>query len=131
MTLKLTKEQMEAMHPWEVTNADAANLIFTAITLTQQLKDKEAELRPSVLRFAKKMEAQLKQNESRGGWEGLSLDYLLERLQSQIQDLPAYQSQGMHGLVDTTLADIANFAMMYSENVPSESDAATPTQGVR
>lgn len=73
-------------------------------------------LHPSVLIFAAAMTAQLERNQHRGHWDGTPLIALIERLESQLRDLPEYAAKGMEDLVLTTCADLGNFAMMFSEN---------------
>jgi len=75
------------------------------------------KLRPEVLAFARMMEAQLKRNDHRGGWKACTVDYLLDRLRANMDDLEAGHRIGH------TLADLANFAMMLadvSDQLPKE-----------
>jgi hypothetical protein len=71
-------------------------------------------IRPSVVRMARNMEAQLLRNDKRGGWESCSDDFLVERIRSNVFDLFACAKSGEAR--QRTCADIANYAMMLSEN---------------
>lgn len=80
------------------------------------------EVRPSVVRMARHMEAQLRANDSRGGWQNCTKEYLEERIEQNLKDLRACSGSegGFESFLSThiqrTCADIANFAMMLSEN---------------
>lgn len=81
---------------------------------------KLSECRPSVVRMARMMEAQLKRNDHQGGWFSCSKEYLLESIERNLGDLtgsdghPEYAVKG--AAFQRTCADIANFAMMLAEN---------------
>ncbi len=73
-------------------------------------------IRTAVARMAERMEAQLKANDSRGGWKNCSDDYLIERIEANLGDLMTAHGEALH----RTCADICNFAMMISDNEDSE-----------
>ena len=74
------------------------------------------EVRPSVMRFAKHMEAQLLKNDSRGGWAACDRVYLLEKLEANLRDLKYNLAAGEFEAAQRDTADLANFAMMLNEN---------------
>jgi hypothetical protein len=73
-------------------------------------------LRPEVLRFAQVMEARLRDNDHKGGWENESDSYLLRRLDEETTEL----QRAVFGMTDEYIimeaADVANFAMMIADN---------------
>ena len=94
-------------------------------------------LRPSVREFAELMERKLQENESKGTWESCNFAYLQHRILEEHKELveaaklflvgePASFTHGsslIMGKVPTPIAlklecaDIANFAMMISDNI--------------
>ena len=81
----------------------------------------EIELRPEVQWFAEQMELKLRENDWKGGWNGMTAQALFERLKDEVEELalnvyphenPAYFS--FHGIVKGSV-DVANFAMMMAE----------------
>jgi hypothetical protein len=75
-----------------------------------------SEIRPSVIRMARMMEGQLRANESRGGWSHCDKDYFIEKLEINLRDLTYNLAANAHKEVQRDCADLANFAMMLSEN---------------
>lgn len=94
-------------------------------------------LRPSVREFAEMMERKLQENESKGTWNSCNFAYLQHRIIEEHKELveaaklflvgePATFTHGsslVMGKVPTPIAlklecaDIANFAMMISDNI--------------
>lgn len=87
------------------------------------------KLRESVQWFAEQMEAKLRENEDKGGWDGESEDYFLRRAREELKELDAAitkfwdESQNPESrLGDFTpkqeivreAADVANFLMMLA-----------------
>ena len=78
------------------------------------------ELRPEVLAFARLMEAQLRENDHKGGWHGADEDYLLKRLNDEVIELTeacdqrGYAPKSQRKNVGREAADVANFAMMLA-----------------
>lgn len=103
--------------------------------------ERERALRPVVQAFARAMEAELRENDYKGGWEDMGTEYLMERLASETQELAAAVAAirwGWAGLgpkkeegavmrVRSEAADVANFAMMVADVCGSLSRA--PAQG--
>ena len=67
--------------------------------------------RPSVLKFAEKMETILRHNDYKDGWEICSLDYLESRLHEELKE---YKNAVANMKIDE-IVDVANFCMMISE----------------
>ena len=68
--------------------------------------------RPEVRAFALLMEAELAKHDDRDGWQDCSIEWLLKRLQEEIEELavaPGLQPRGEEA------ADVANFAMMIAD----------------
>jgi hypothetical protein len=80
--------------------------------------DSLPEPRPVVMAFARAMEARIRQNDNKGGWERTENSWLFGRLLYKVGMLArcVLNSEG-----DTTsffqyAADMANYAMMISDN---------------
>lgn len=67
--------------------------------------------------FAQLMEQELRANEHKAGWEGLSIPYLLERIHANLAQL---ERAIQHGQPSQTIAgqaaDAGNFLMMLCDN---------------
>jgi hypothetical protein len=70
-------------------------------------------LREPLQNFVKAMEAKLKKNDHKGGWEDCFVDgYLFQRLQDEMEELEkALERNDGPALMDECV-DVANFAMM-------------------
>ena len=73
-------------------------------------------VRPSVVRFARLMESQLRRNDSRGGWANCDRAYFMEKLEINLRDLGYDLRAGEKEAVQRDCADLGNFAMMLAEN---------------
>ena len=76
--------------------------------------------RREVLQFASIMEDRLAANDHKTHWDGSSLDWLLERLKDEVEELEAVIAEGdlsMDVEISHEAADVANFAMMIADNV--------------
>lgn len=78
----------------------------------------QTEVREPVKWFAQQMELQLSANDHKGGWNKCEYDYLINRLEEEIEELRA-----LEGIPDISTAqvireaaDVANFAMMIADN---------------
>ena len=88
------------------------------------------DLRREVATFAQSMELVLRRNDDKGGWDGESIDYLIERLEEEVAELKSV-AKVADMLSDVDLkretrtdilfrvlfecCDVANFAMMISD----------------
>jgi len=70
-------------------------------------------IRPEVMKFARAMEKKLRENDHKGGWEKCSEEYLIGRIKDETSEL---ESALTMQAVTSECVDIANFAMMISEN---------------
>jgi len=86
--------------------------------------------RPALLQFVGRMEAQLKANDHRGGWEDEGRAYLKERIKLNLADLDTLDTLPLDEKWRTALhricADIANYAMMISDNCHPKQVAPNP-----
>jgi hypothetical protein len=88
------------------------------------------ELRPEVAAFAQLMEAKLRENDHKGGWQHDGTDALLKRLREEADELQyvtetsgAWCSAPPRSVLNTEerirvareAADVANFAMMIAD----------------
>ena len=78
-------------------------------------------MRTEVKRFAALMEGQLKANDYKGHWIDEDDEYLLQRLLEEVGELIVAIMQakelGMRAsMIHKEAADVANFAMMISDN---------------
>lgn len=76
-------------------------------------------IRHSVLRFSRIQERILKNNDHKNGWKNLSLKWLLHRLKQEVKELEKSIDKITKDTapdIDAECADVANFAMMISDN---------------
>ena len=79
--------------------------------------------RPKVRWFAKKMEGELRKNESKGGWEWEDYDYLLDRAKANLKEIKLRKLWGLDtNSIEVNYAikccvDCANFCMMLADNI--------------
>jgi len=76
----------------------------------------EIEARPSLRLFAEQMEAQLKANDHRGGWDDCKPGYLHQRIQANLIDLGTHRAGRDWKSYRRTCVDVGNFAMMLFDN---------------
>ena len=75
----------------------------------------------TVFEFALVMQEKLDDNADKGGWEDTSFGYLLERLEEEIEELKnAIKEKSSAFDISRECADVANFAMMISDNITRE-----------
>ena len=95
------------------------------ITIKKGGKEKMKQ-RPKVRWFAKKMEEELRKNESKGGWDDTDYDYLLDRAKANLKEIKLIKIYGMNpNPIDMNHAikccvDCANFCMMLADNIGDE-----------
>ena len=91
------------------------------------------KIRTEVKEFSEIMEYKLKENDSKGGWSECEIDWLIERMEGEIDELKnalwkrrndwgRSVSEGFIFVasdedIQKECADIANFAMMIADNV--------------
>jgi NTP pyrophosphatase (non-canonical NTP hydrolase) len=81
-------------------------------------------IRPELTTFVEHMEAALKANDHKGGWEEMSLFELIGRCRQEFFELEQALSAMRHDKSDVQrlqrvieeAADVANFAMMIADN---------------
>ncbi|AXN39833.1 nucleoside triphosphate pyrophosphohydrolase family protein [Peribacillus butanolivorans] len=77
---------------------------------------KEKSLRKSVISFSEVMEEKLAENDSKGGWDTCTVDFLLLKLQEEYAEvIEAVRSGSTIKDVSRECADLANICMMLSE----------------
>ena len=81
------------------------------------------KIRTKVVNFAKTMEKKLRKNDHKGGWRECTFDYLFSSLKVETEELSAFIQKDLLNSTPNTYkeirekcADIANFAMMISDN---------------
>lgn len=74
------------------------------------------EPRPEVVWFAKQMELKLKANDHKKHWHEMHMDYLIERLYQESQELWTAIISGNASDIVQEAADVSNFAMMIADN---------------
>jgi hypothetical protein len=73
--------------------------------------------RPSVIAFARAMEARLAANDHKGGWDHEPASYFLERIEEELKELKrALKHKLLPAAVLHEAADVANFLMMLAES---------------
>lgn len=91
--------------------------------------------RKAVQWFAEEMEAKLRENDHKGGWQGCRFRYLFDRLRQETDELLVAAHPLQLDTIAETLTqddacklvrectDIANFAMMIADNIREKSEA--------
>lgn len=87
-------------------------------------------IRVEILKFAVGMERKLRENDHKGGWKNCDNDYLRTRLQEEVDELEAmfvkYGKASLRPNMKNKLrrecADVANFALMLSDNLSDETE---------
>ncbi len=73
--------------------------------------------RKALLWFGKKMEEALRWNDYKGGWENCSNEYLIAKLNEEVDELKQAIWMGKSGdMIMQEAADVANIAMMLADN---------------
>jgi len=92
----------------------------------------------SVIRFAAAMEEKLTENDAKGGWQGCTLKWLLNRLRQETSELSNALDRASKSTkakdADAVLseaADVANFAMMLAENARDQIEANVAERDMR
>ena len=86
-------------------------------------------MRPEVKRFAELMEAKLKENDFKGGWRDDSHGELFRKLDTQVEILG--RCSGSDGeVIRAICVNIANYAMMMTDNVETKTNLICEIQGV-
>jgi len=75
------------------------------------------DVRPEVITFAIKMERKLRENDHKGGWLNDCYDYLITRLEDEVEELKIAYKKGNGVLtgIASECCDIANYAMMIND----------------
>lgn len=81
----------------------------------ERVRREPAVLRPEVVRFAFEMERKLMENDHKGGWRQCDDHWLILRLKQEVDELASAVQSGSID-IHREAADVANFAMMISEN---------------
>lgn len=70
-----------------------------------------------ILRFAIEMQNELDRNNHKSGWHGLSPKWLIHRMKQEVAELEkAVKKEKPREEIQSECADVANFAMMLSNN---------------
>lgn len=73
--------------------------------------------RPVVSAFARVMERKLQYNKSKGHWGDCPVEWLIERLREEVDELEAAVKANVPARVaQHEAADVGNFAMMIADN---------------
>lgn len=85
---------------------------------------RQPQPRKEVARFAEAMEAVLRKHDDKGGWENCGLAWLIDRAQEELNEAKekwdAKNFKGDYDAVATELIDVANFCMMFYDNVQND-----------
>ena len=73
-------------------------------------------MRDEVVWFAQEMETNLRANDCKGGWDGCSPKWLMNRLRQETAELRRAIEHGNPEAILSEAADVANFAMMIADN---------------
>jgi len=74
-------------------------------------------VRDEVREFAADMEGVLRENEHKGGWDGLKFAELLEKLREEVEELASamHTASSSKYFIIHEAADVANYAMMIAD----------------
>jgi len=140
----LRKRAVKANHRGHWDGGDVAYAVvsgyeagFAAARLPAPQAEGARELRPSLLRFALHMEAQLRANDHKRGWQEDDFADLFARLEEESEELGdiVLKEAGLWQSGDPRVlkeaADVANFAMMIADNCEIEPavNARLPERG--
>ncbi len=87
-------------------------------------------MRPEVKRFAELMEAKLKENDFKGGWQNDTSGELYSKLARQFEKIGICTSTSNVKIVREICVNIANYAMMMTDNVETKTNLICEIQGV-
>ena len=79
--------------------------------------DEVSEIGLSLTRFTKIMNSKLMENIDKGGWKECPISYLMHRLEQEVIELKESLLDQDEEDVSNEAADVANFAMMISDNI--------------
>lgn len=82
-------------------------------------KEELNESTPGIKKICSFQEIILSKNDHKGGWKKLSLKWLLRRLKTEVMELERAINKITKDTapdIDSECADVANFAMMISDN---------------
>ena len=73
------------------------------------------KIRKEVMKFARCMERELRENDYKGGWKHDTMDSLLKRLNQESEEIQTSINRAHnYRLIVHECADVANFAMMIA-----------------
>jgi NTP pyrophosphatase (non-canonical NTP hydrolase) len=73
------------------------------------------DVREEVKKFADAMEAELKENDYKGGWKNCDIAFLVDKLHEEVKELIDAICYGTPENVLSEAADIGNIAMMIAD----------------
>ena len=81
------------------------------------------EMQKHVSNFSRLMLSKLAANRFKGSWEKRNIKWLLSRLREEVNELGEAINNSEHfGQIWSECADVANFAMMISENYEAKDE---------
>ncbi|GIQ63546.1 hypothetical protein PACILC2_21140 [Paenibacillus cisolokensis] len=104
-----------------VVYAKCKRIAIKALSTTEPTETQRESLRSEVQWFAQQMEAKLRDNDHKGGWENESLLWLYMRMIEEVEEVKAEIKAAFDREIDYNkiireAADVANFAMMIADN---------------
>jgi len=75
---------------------------------------------PALHTLVRRMLEKLEANEHKGGWESCDTQWLLDQVRGEIEELIVAWEEGTADEVLSEAADVANFVMMFADNVGRE-----------
>jgi hypothetical protein len=77
----------------------------------------------TIFRFAEAMAQELSNNRDKGGWQGCSLKWLINRARQELSELEnVVKNHYPPDRVLSEAADVANFCMMVADNYATEDE---------
>jgi NTP pyrophosphatase (non-canonical NTP hydrolase) len=110
--------------PIEFEQLEAITALVGCVSHSNFLQCERDKVRPEVMMFAKEMERVLKKNDHKGGWEEMSLGSIFDRLQEEMDEAEhawdTVKKREHYEKVSDELIDVANFCMMFWDNLHPE-----------
>ncbi len=105
-----------------LTMEDAAAAMVKVMFQNKNLPNPVITPRPCVVSFAAQMEKKLLDNDFKGGWSDSDVEYLIERLRDEVDELEkAVYSESKTGKeITLEAADVANYSMMIADKLKTK-----------
>ena len=98
----------------DILRSELLHSLIKKLTSPQPEKD---DVRPEVIAFARAMELKLQLNDSKGGWDNCTTEWLTSRILQETGELILANAAQEGNSPEDEAVDVANFAMMIWNNI--------------